>query len=98
MSSVPLAKVADTVPVGASFVFVTVSVKVSDTDNGVPALSVAVTFTSIDPTSSLSGVPENILVCGLNESHAGNGLPFARVAESVKASLVSTSAKVFAGI
>ena len=79
-------------------VFVTVSVKVSDTDNGVPALSVAVTFTSIDPTSPFNGVPDNVLVDASNDSHVGNGSPFARVAASVKVSPVSTSAKVFAGI
>src|SRR4029077_9002490 len=59
--------------------------------------SVAVTLTSIAPTSPLTGVPEKAPVAGLNVSQAGSGLPLARVADRVRVSPTSTSAKVLAG-
>jgi small conductance mechanosensitive channel len=66
---------------GASLTGVTVSVKTSST----VALrgSVAVTRTSMEPTSGSSGVPEKVPVIASKLSHVGSGSPFASVAESV---------------
>ena len=63
--------------VGASLVLVTVILKVSETE-AVPSL--AVTFTAMVPTSELVGVPENVRVEVLKESHDGREDPFDKVA------------------
>ena len=63
--------------VGASFVLVTVILKVSET---VAEPSLAVTFTAIVPTSELVGVPENVRVEALNESQEGREDPLDKVA------------------
>jgi hypothetical protein len=63
---------------GASFVLVTSSVKVRAAE--APFVSVAVTRRVMVPTSSFSGVPENVWVAASNESQAGSGLPLAKVA------------------
>ena len=64
--------------VGASFVLVTVRLKVSEAV--ALSASVAVTLTAIIPTSLFSGVPENVRVSSLKDSQVGNALPSARVA------------------
>ena len=51
---------------------VTVILNVSDTEAD-PSL--AVTFTAMVPTSELEGVPENVLVEVLKESHEGREEP-----------------------
>ena len=62
--------------VGASFVLVTVILKVSET---VAEPSLAVTFTAMVPTSELVGVPEKVRVEALNESHEGRDDPLDNV-------------------
>ena len=64
--------------VGASLVLATVTLKSWEAE--APEVSVAVTLMVSEPTSSLRGVPEKLLVAPLKESHAGKGLPSARVA------------------
>ena len=64
--------------VGASLLFSTVTLKVSETS--LPALSVAVICTSRDPTSPLAGVPEKVRVVPSNVSHGGSALPLASFA------------------
>src|SRR6478672_2551012 len=59
---------------GGSLVLPTVILKVSEIDALLP--SVAVTFTTIVPTSMFAGVPENVRVVALNDSQLGNALPF----------------------
>jgi hypothetical protein len=43
-------------------------------------LSLAVTLTSKAPTLETPGVPENVLVAGLNDNHVGRVAPFEREA------------------
>ena len=81
--------------VGASLTLATLRVKSWEAE--APAVSVAVTRISRAPTSPLAGVPEKLLVAGLKESQAGRGLPSARVAERLRLSPASTSAKLLAG-
>src|SRR5688572_7453651 len=80
--------------VGASLVFVTVSVNVSDALPPLP--SVAVTRIAIAPTLALAGVPEKVRVAALKLSHAGKAEPSLRVAVYARAS-PSTSAKALDG-
>ena len=62
---------------GASLVFVTVILKVSDT---VADPSLAVTLTAIVPTSAFVGVPEKVRVEVLKESQEGRDDPLDNVA------------------
>ena len=73
---------------------VTVILNVSDTEAD-PSL--AVTFTAMVPTSEFAGVPENVLVEVLKESHEGREEPLARVAVYARVVPLSTSAKVLDG-
>ena len=63
---------------GASLVFVTVILNVSEI--AALPLSVAVTFTSIAPTFAFKGVPLNVRVLALKESQDGSALPSESVA------------------
>src|SRR5258706_197715 len=80
---------------GASLLLATLMSKMSEAEALDP--SVAVTLIETAPTSSFSGVPLKVRVDGLKESHDGNTVPSARVADHDKASPVFTSAKVLAG-
>ncbi len=64
--------------VGVSLVLATVMSNVSDAEAVDP--SVAVTFTDIVPTSSFSGVPENVRVVASNDSQLGRAFPLGSVA------------------
>ena len=61
--------IAFEVIVGASFVLVTVILKISNVE--APALSVAVSLIEIVPTSPLVGVPLNVRVPLLKDSQEG---------------------------
>ena len=63
---------------GASFVFVIVMEKVSETLS--EPLSVAVTVTSVTPTSEFLGVPVKVFVAALKLSHEGRSAPLKRAA------------------
>ncbi|MNR64968.1 hypothetical protein D3C85_1878230 [compost metagenome] len=72
------------------------SVKISLTES-MPA-SVPVTLISMPPSAvPAGGVPLKVRLAASKLSHAGKGLPLARLALSVRLSPASTSAKVFAG-
>ena len=75
---------------------VTSIVKVSDTD--ALLASVLVTVMLILPTWSLVGVPLRTPVEAVKVSQLGSSAPLSKVAVTVEVSLVSTSAKVAAGI
>ena len=66
------------IPVGASAVLLTVILKVSVM--AARPLSVAVTITSIAPTSPFKGVPLKVLEAALNDNQDGSVLPSERVA------------------
>ena len=84
-----------TSPAGASLTLATAIEKVSVT--AAALASRAVMAISRVPTSALPGVPEKVPVAGSKRSQAGRSAPSARVAERVRVSPVSTSAKVPAG-
>src|SRR5262245_43681606 len=69
--------VAPALSTGASLVFPTAILNMSDTE---ALLSLAVTFTAIVPTSPAPGVPENVRVVALNDSQPGSGASVSSVA------------------
>ena len=66
-----------TVPVASSSTALTVSTNVSDT-LALPSEAVTVRLTL--PMKFSGGVPENVRVAALNDSHEGSALPLASVA------------------
>ena len=94
VSSDACCAVSATATVGASFTAATVSKNVSKADS-VPSL--AFTFNCSTPLKLAGGVPEKVRVAVSKLSQPGRALPLARVAEIVRLSPVSTSAKVPTG-
>ena len=80
---------------GASLTLATLTLK--SWEAVAPEVSVAVTRMVRAPTSSFSGVPENVWVAASKLSHAGKGLPSASVADRVSWSPTSTSLKLAGG-
>src|SRR5262245_58593309 len=92
--TVAVSPLAFDVTIGGSFTGAMVRVNVSD---ALSDPSLAVTLNATWPLKLAGGIPEKLRVAALKVSHAGSGLPSARLATYASAS-PSTSLKALAGM